>query len=394
MIALAAAGLAVGSWGWDYPFEGLTAGQIVGQDGWEVLQGDGTSYVVVNNVFSPMNGSRQSLFMGNEDFRSRIIRRLGVELSSGRYLLGYDLRFKPWAGGNVFHRVGLYTTDYFDQLMQPAVGYDGSGFVQSAFLDPDGLGGADYTAYDLGFSGNPYDPNKWYRFECEVNLTAHTVKNFVIYDISTGMKLEVVSNRVDTFYLKNDGSTWVSPFGALMLGYNDSLASEGWYIDNFSFAPPSEEVFATTMRVTRGVLTGGTVNDLRVSDDRRVDIQQRPQFSPALANAEAELDGNATQDGASSITVTAELSCTGIPSSNLRQRVELWNFQAGRWDIVDERAPTTGDSVVTVNVSSGASNYVQAGTRLLKARIGWFDRGTIAPAWLGRIDRFGWSISR
>jgi hypothetical protein len=153
------------------------------------------------------------------------------------------------------------------------------------------------------------------------------------------------------------------------------------------------ELLPSAFQVTRGQLSRGELRDLFTSDDSRVVVQQRSQFSPALANAEVTTDGTAPQQIVGGLALNVELASNGVPSSRIIQRVEAFNYSTGRWDLIDERNPTTGDTALTLAIPNPAQ-YIQAGTRAMRARAGWYDRGSLAPAWGGIIDRLTWSVAR
>ncbi|GIV01469.1 MAG: hypothetical protein KatS3mg015_0299 [Fimbriimonadales bacterium] len=60
--------------------------------------------------------------------------------------------------------------------------------------------------------------------------------------------------------------------------------------------------------------------------------------------------------------------------------------------MLDERTAPFADTTVTVVVSGNASRFVQAGTRLMRARIGYHDRGVTFVSWGARYDLTKWEV--
>lgn len=185
------------------------------------------------------------------------------------------------------------------------------------------------------------------------------------------------------------GQIAFDPSGAVVVS-GSGTGANGADVLTFKY---SEDLLVqpTSFQATRGVLQSGGLADLLNSDDSSVVISQRPQSSPALANAELTAFGNAGIFTASTIALTVELKSNGVPSSRVVQRLSMFNFQTNQWTTLDERAPTTSDSTVAVTVSAQASSYLSPSGEI-RARIGWFDRGTISPNWTGSVDLVRWEI--
>jgi hypothetical protein len=79
------------------------------------------------------------------------------------------------------------------------------------------------------------------------------------------------------------------------------------------------------------------------------------------------------------------------PLGGSTQKIELFNFTSGLWLQVDQRVATTTDSVTAVTVTNPAQ-FVQAGTRTVRARVSW--RGSSQPSRSAgtRIDQAIWRI--
>ena len=76
------------------------------------------------------------------------------------------------------------------------------------------------------------------------------------------------------------------------------------------------------------------------------------------------------------------------------QRIELFNYDVGTWEQVDERTATTTDTVVVVTIDTNADRFIEPGTRSVEARLNWFDPGALfSPSWSASIDQATWFVT-
>lgn len=153
---------------------------------------------------------------------------------------------------------------------------------------------------------------------------------------------------------------------------------------------PVTTVLPTRFTVTRGVQTGGGLPDLFFSDNAYVDVQARRPTEIAAASVELEVEGTSPTETPSSLKFVLEAGQSGDP---VIQRIELFNFQSGQWEVVDERAAPFADATVTISISTNARRFVQPGTRLVRARVGFHDRGVTFISWGARYDVTKWEVS-
>jgi hypothetical protein len=152
---------------------------------------------------------------------------------------------------------------------------------------------------------------------------------------------------------------------------------------------PTTDVLPTQFTVTRGSLTSGGLADLFFSDDSYLNIEARRPTEIAAASVEIVVEGTSPTASPTSLTFVLEAGQSGDPT---RQRIELFNFQTNQWEMLDERNGPFADTVVRVNISSNASRFVQPGTRTMRARIGYHDRGVTFISWGGRFDVTKWQV--
>lgn len=193
--------------------------------------------------------------------------------------------------------------------------------------------------------------------------------------------------------------------GAQLKHYDDGLpnainsiefsADERWYVyglDTGSFAtaksPFAVDVESATL--VRGTTASGGMSSLAERDENYWRIKPGIVFSSGQAPIQLVIEGTAPASTASRLTFGV---VAGASASALSQEIELFDFQANAWQVVDTRMSSTGDQVVTFQ-ETNASRFVQAGTRAVRARISWKQ---VAPLlvypWQVRIDQAYWVIT-
>ena len=153
-----------------------------------------------------------------------------------------------------------------------------------------------------------------------------------------------------------------------------------------------ELVVPDAFTVFRGTQIDGALADAFESDDSRL------LFNPGfvLNSDEAPVwlifDATLSGDSPNSLEITAE-SQAGTPG--LTGTFEAWNWNSSAYEIIDV-SPTSfnSDAVVTVDLTSGISDYVQTGTGAVRSRIGWRQTGfTINFPWEVRLDQLVWTAN-
>ena len=73
---------------------------------------------------------------------------------------------------------------------------------------------------------------------------------------------------------------------------------------------------------------------------------------------------------------------------------EAFNWTSGSYELVGaEPASFDNDTIVSIDLSSGISNFVQDGTGAVRARISWRQMGlTINFPWEVRLDQMLWTV--
>lgn len=156
---------------------------------------------------------------------------------------------------------------------------------------------------------------------------------------------------------------------------------------------PPATVPADSLTVFRGQLVGGTLADAADSDN--VYMLFRPGIT--LNTSEAPLwlifNGTLPSDNPNTLDLVME-SQAGTPG--LTATLEVWNWNTSAYDVVDV-SPTSfnSDAVVTVDLTSGISNYVQSGTGAVRTRAGWRLTGlALVYPWIVSLDQIVWNVNQ
>ncbi|GIV02443.1 MAG: hypothetical protein KatS3mg015_1273 [Fimbriimonadales bacterium] len=169
-------------------------------------------------------------------------------------------------------------------------------------------------------------------------------------------------------------------------GYNAQTGLlEAYLLDT----QPLSVVLPSSFTVTRGVQTSGALQDLFFSDDSYLNVQARRPTEVAAASVEIEVEGTATSSNPSELKFTLEAASSGSPA---RQRIEVFNFANGTWEMLDERDAPAADTSLTFTLAGDLSRFVEAGTRRMRVRIGYHDRGVTFLDWGGRFDVVNWQM--
>jgi hypothetical protein len=151
------------------------------------------------------------------------------------------------------------------------------------------------------------------------------------------------------------------------------------------------ETVADSINIFRGVLIGGDLSDSFESDDSYLKFNPGFVINSSEAPVWLIFDGSLPSDNPTSLGIVME-SNVGTPG--LTHTLEAWNWTSAAYDIVDvSTASFNKDVAVTVDLSSGISNYAQPGTGVARTRVGWRKTGfTINYPWEVRLDQLVWTV--
>jgi photosystem II stability/assembly factor-like uncharacterized protein len=146
---------------------------------------------------------------------------------------------------------------------------------------------------------------------------------------------------------------------------------------------PATSIMPTAFTVESGGWVNGNLQSLASSDDYRLILDSN--FANPIKIRFDSVSPSAT---ASALTFTYE----GQASAASLQTLELYDYVAGAWTVVDFRNATQMDSTVNVTVPNPA-RFVQAGTRKVSARASLSLQSRSVRYWQVKIDRVAWTIT-
>ncbi|MDQ2985134.1 MAG: PQQ-dependent sugar dehydrogenase [Armatimonadota bacterium] len=154
--------------------------------------------------------------------------------------------------------------------------------------------------------------------------------------------------------------------------------------------PKSDAVAPFDTNIIRGVASGGnTSTSLDFPDDNRLTMKPGIVFSVGQAPIVLESFGTSPFPNPSDLDFVIEI---GASSSSIRQTVELYDFVDQRYEVIDFENVTTSDVRYTISPPAPVSNFVEVGTREMRARISYIATGPIfSVPWQARLDMIHWT---
>lgn len=205
------------------------------------------------------------------------------------------------------------------------------------------------------------------------------------FDILTADSLEFIGNAGFDFPTLN-GLT----FACDLLNLFDATTGTNRDVLRITFGAPAQTttVAPDSFEVTRGAFVSGDVVDLTTSDNS--DLWLRRSTTDIQSRIEFEITAASPVANPSSLAVTLEGSV--FARSQVIQSIELFDFDAGSWEVVDSReASRITDLTVEVAVSGDISRFVEVGTLRMKARI-HFQSASPRQRFASYTDQFSWTI--
>lgn len=171
----------------------------------------------------------------------------------------------------------------------------------------------------------------------------------------------------------------------LFISYNDGQGGPGVRL----YTNP-DPVVPTTVVVTHGIHASGGVEEIEFSDNLDVsiyrdnhDLQSRTEFEVKAISPVAV---------PSSLEITLEGSV--FARSPVTQTIELFNYDAASWEVVDSRAAAQFlDSRITVAPVGDLSRFVQSGSQSVEARIRYQSTNQ-RQQFTSNTDQFVWAFGR
>jgi hypothetical protein len=154
--------------------------------------------------------------------------------------------------------------------------------------------------------------------------------------------------------------------------------------------PGPEAAVPDAFQLFRGFHNSGNAASLAEDDDIFLSATAGITVNPTESPLQLIIETNAP----SSVVYGIDFSLRAkVGTVGLTQRIELWNFATGQWDVVGEVVATTTESVQNVSAGGNVLDYLQPGTNRLRAKVVWTATGPTSHfPWTAEVDQAGWTI--
>ncbi|MBA3726077.1 MAG: SBBP repeat-containing protein [Armatimonadetes bacterium] len=144
----------------------------------------------------------------------------------------------------------------------------------------------------------------------------------------------------------------------------------------------------STISVGPGVLESGSFFELLSSDSQYLVCRPGIVFNNSIPPLQITVEGTATPETTSLLSFRVEGHTT---STNIVQRIYLFNFETDEFVLFDTANTTLSDSVREVAVGGTSSEYIQFITRRMRAKITYKTAGPVFSfPWRARLDHVAW----
>ena len=209
----------------------------------------------------------------------------------------------------------------------------------------------------------------------------------------------LLNNGDGTFASRSAFQAGVGPH-TIMIGDLDGdldcdLAVTDVYNDNVSIllndcVKSLVKIVPDTVTILRGLQIGGMLSDLFLSDDVRMRFWPGFVVNSNEAPVWLIFDASLPNDSPAILSFTTEAQA-GTPG--LTTTTEVFNWTANGYDVLDvSQTMFNNDAVLTLDLTSGIADYVQAGSKAVRSRVGWRKTGfTFNFPWEVRVDQIIWT---
>lgn len=154
----------------------------------------------------------------------------------------------------------------------------------------------------------------------------------------------------------------------------------------------AQELLPSSYTIVRGNYLGGALTDIWYDDQSFLSVQRG--FVPSLNEApiNVEVQTVAPTTSILSMTFNAQVWCD---KNGLLAKLELFNYNSNQWVMWDSWTTNGVEQTRSLIVTSNPGQYVQSGTRNVKARL-TVKRGpsVLGTTFKADIDRMTWNIVR
>ncbi len=159
-----------------------------------------------------------------------------------------------------------------------------------------------------------------------------------------------------------------------------------------------ETVSPDTLTVITGSVNSGGVSELSQSDDQYLVLD--PQFLASRYQLLFTLDSTASTDSPTALAFTLESRMLTFVGT-VDQRIELYNYDMGNFEVVDNRLASSTDTVVNISPGGDPTRFVQPVTGAMQARIRyqnslpyWVTRtASLYLPFRTRVDQAKWTVT-
>ncbi|MCH8274360.1 MAG: hypothetical protein IH851_06185 [Armatimonadetes bacterium] len=142
--------------------------------------------------------------------------------------------------------------------------------------------------------------------------------------------------------------------------------------------------------VLRGMRLAGDLTSLLRSDNDYLGLRPWFVLTTDEPPVQVVVEGVVSDAPMGRLLFILEASVSG---PNLRQTIELFDFDAGGWVVMNVSPATLFDSTVVVSVEENAERFVENGTNRVRAKLVWQAAGPLLfYPWIVRIDQAAWSV--
>lgn len=192
-----------------------------------------------------------------------------------------------------------------------------------------------------------------------------------------------------------DGTIGQHDAGAVMSGGRFTMSGGFWA---GSVGSTVETALVNSINVELGSINSGSVVELQASDNQYLLLD--PVFEQFRYQLIFTLNGVSSTQTPSGLTFNLEAKTFNLVGV-VEQRIELFNYTTGQFEVVDTRPAGPTDSVTTVTPIGDPAQFVENGTGAIQARIRY--QNTV-PFWIfslqnaylpfrTRVDHAFWSIT-
>jgi hypothetical protein len=163
--------------------------------------------------------------------------------------------------------------------------------------------------------------------------------------------------------------------GALDAGANVAIFVPNYPVTSFTVAP--------------GIILSGTLADVQTADNNY--IVARPGV--VLTTLQAPLIATATATLPSTLPTSLSIDIeTAGSQGGLTQRIEVFNYDSGLYELADFGALSTTDTNINISITTNAPDYVDSGTGQVKVRMSYRQSGPVLVyPWTVRFDHIEWT---